>query len=203
MPPAKIDRRTERTRTALMSAFIRVLLAEGYEVVTVERIAEEANVGRSTFYMHYRSKEAILRESMKRPSSILAVIVGHDVPPGIIARQLEHFYEQRQRNHIFFSGPVREIWTDCLAQLIAPRLAAVARNARTRPILPLPLIAKQIAEQQLALIANWLSGKPGPGADAVAEGLVAGTRATLGALLRCRTDAVLFIPGEKLRFREA
>lgn len=202
MPPAKVDRRTARTRAALISAFIRVLLAEGYEAITVERLAEEANVGRSTFYMHYTGKEAILRESMRRPSSILSLIVGHDVPLELVVKQLEHFYEQRQRNHIFFSGPVRAIWVDCLAQLIAPRLATVARNARARPILPLSLIAKQIAEQQLALIASWLGGKTGPGADAVAEGLIAGTQATLAALLRCRADASLFIPGEKLRFRD-
>jgi AcrR family transcriptional regulator len=203
MPPAKIDRRTERTRTALMSAFIHVLLSEGYEAVTVEHVAEQANIGRSTFYMHYTGKEAILRESLTRPSSILSLIVGHDVPAEMLVKQLEHFHEQRQRNHIFFAGPVRVIWVDCLAQLIAPRLAIVARNARARPILPLPLVARQIAEQQLALIANWLTGKTGPAADAVAEALIAGTRATLAALLRCRADAALLIPGEKLRFQLA
>jgi AcrR family transcriptional regulator len=203
MPPVKTDRRTERTRTALMRAFIAMLLAEGYEAVTVERVADEANVGRSTFYMHYTGKEAILRESLKRPSSILSLLVGHEVPPELLVKQLDHFHEQRQRNHIFFSGLVREIWVDCLAQLIAPRLASVARHAHARPILPLPLIARQIAELQLALIANWLTAKPDPRADAVAEALIVSTKGALAALLRCRPDAPLLIPGERLRFEEA
>jgi AcrR family transcriptional regulator len=185
-----------------MRAFIVMMLAEGYDALTVERIAEKADVGRSTFYMHYTGKDGILRHAMKNPSSILAVIVGHDVPLDVLVKQLDHFYEQRQRNHVFFTGPVRAIWVQCLSDLIAPRLAIVARNAHARPILPLPQIARQLAEQQLALISAWLTGKPGMKSDAVAEALIASTNASLGALLRCKPGAPLLIPGERLRFVE-
>jgi AcrR family transcriptional regulator len=199
----KLDRRTERTRAALMSAFVNVLLSEGYDAVTVERVAEQANVGRSTFYMHYKSKEEILRESMKRPSSVLAVIVGGNIPNDPIVFWMDHFYEQRRRNHIFFGGPVRTIWAKCLAELIEPRLASLVRHARGQPILPLPLIALQIAETQLALIGAWLNAKPGTKAEAVAEALIQSTRATVAALLRVKPETSLLIPGEKLQFRKA
>ncbi len=78
MKTKKPDRRSERSRAALMKAFIDLVLSEGYESVTVERIAERANIGRSTFYMHYKGKEDILKQSITRPSSHLAIIVGHD-----------------------------------------------------------------------------------------------------------------------------
>lgn len=198
MPAA--DRRTERTRAALMSAFIAILLEEGFEAVTVERVAERANVGRSTFYMHYTGKEDILRQCMARPSSVLAVLVGHDLPPDVLIRQLEHFHGQRARNHVFFAGPVRASWVKCLAGLIEPRLAKLAQHTRARPVLPLPLAAAQIAEGQLALISNWLTGKAAVKVDAVAEALTATTRANVAALLRLSPDAPLLIPGEKLKF---
>src|SRR5882672_10299871 len=99
---SKPDRRTERTRAALMGAFVSLLLSEGYDAVSVERVAARANVGRSTFYMHYTGKEDILRQSMARPSSVLAVVVGHDLPQEVLIRQLDHFNAQRHRNHIFF-----------------------------------------------------------------------------------------------------
>ncbi len=197
----KADRRTERTRAALVSAFINVLLSEGYEAVTVERIAERANVGRSTFYMHFTGKEEILRQSMKAPSSLLSSIVGNVVGTEHLLGQLAHFYAQRRLNHIFFDGPVRAIWIRCLTELIEPRLTSVARHARARPILPLAFIARQIAEHEIALIANWLTAKPGLKAEAVAEALTTSTHALLAALLRCKLDAALLIPGEKLRYQ--
>jgi AcrR family transcriptional regulator len=197
----KPDRRTERTRTALMRAFVDVLLEEGYDAVTVEGIAEKANVGRSTFYMHYSGKEEILRQSMRNPSSLLAAMVGNVVEQEHLVRQLEHFHAQRKRNHIFFAGPVRTIWSRCLAELIEPRLAAVVRASRARPILPLAMIATQLAEGQLSLIANWLTGRPSLKIEAVAEALTGSTHGQLAALLRCGMDAPLLIPGEKLHYR--
>lgn len=200
---AKPDRRTERSRSALMSAFVEILLREGYEAVTVERVAERANVGRSTFYMHYAGKEDILKKSMMRPSSHLAILVGHDLAPAALVPILEHFREQKKMNRIFFNWPIRPIWVKCLAEMIEPRLASVARHARARPILPLPLVALEIAEAQIALVAHWLLGNVAAKPEAVAEALIAATRAMLVSQLRLKPDASPFIPGEKLRYVEA
>jgi len=198
----KLDRRTERTRAALMSAFIETLLSEGYDAITVEGLAERANVGRSTFYMHYKSKEEILRESMSRPSSMLAALVGGDLPMEPVVVWMDHFYEQRRRNAVFFEGPVRVLWARRLAELIEPRVASVARHTRAHPALPLPLIARQLAETQLALIGSWLNAKQAAKSDAMAEALMSATRAATAALLRLRPETSLLIPGEKLQFRK-
>jgi AcrR family transcriptional regulator len=199
----KPDRRTERSRAALMSAFVGLLLADGYDAVTVEAVCERANVGRSTFYMHYTSKEGILRESMKRPSSVLAVLVGNTLPPDVLLGQLVHFHDQRRRNHIFFTGQVRIVWIRVLAELIEPRLAKLARAHRARPILPLNFAALQIAETQLALIGTWLTANQNAKPDPVGEALVATTHAAVAALLRAPGDAPLLIPNEKLAVRTA
>jgi len=196
---AKPDRRTERTRTALMAAFVEMLLSEGYEAVTVERIAESANVGRSTFYLHYTGKEDMLRQSMTRPSSHLAIIVGGDMAPEALVPILDHFREQRKLNRVFFAWPVRSIWVKCLAGLIEPRLTILARHARARPILSLPQIAFAVAEAQIALVANWLMGKTAVKPEAVADALLASTHATVRALLRCPAETPLLIRGETVR----
>jgi AcrR family transcriptional regulator len=196
---AKPDRRTERTRAALMSALIEIILSDGYEGVTVERVAERANVGRSTFYMHYTGKDDIVKASLTGPSSHLAIVVGRDISPDKLVPILLHFHENRKRNRVFLSGPVRDLWVKCLAEMIAPRVASLVRLARARPVLPLAMIAHQIAEAQIALITNWLLTNPLTKADAVAEALVGTTQATVSSLLRCGPDTPLFIPGEKLR----
>jgi AcrR family transcriptional regulator len=200
MATAKIDRRTERTRTALMAAFVDLLLTRGYAAVTVEEIAARANVGRSTFYMHFSGKDAILKRAMQQPSAFLATIVGQDPPPETLVPLLVHFREQRKLNWMFFSWPIRPLWADCLAEMIEPRLATLLRKTNAaRPILPLGQIAQQLAQAQIALVAGWLVGKFSSRAEAVAEALVAVTHANMRAMLRWKFDAPPIIPGEKLR----
>jgi AcrR family transcriptional regulator len=55
------DRRVRRTRQLLREALVSLILEKGYDRVTVQDILERADVGRSTFYAHYRDKEDLLR----------------------------------------------------------------------------------------------------------------------------------------------
>jgi AcrR family transcriptional regulator len=54
------DRRIRRTRAALRQALIGLVLERGYDAVTIRDVVDRANVGRSTFYAHYPSKEDLL-----------------------------------------------------------------------------------------------------------------------------------------------
>lgn len=54
-----IDRRVQKTKKYLTEALINLILEKGYENVTVQDIIDKANVGRSTFYLHYESKEQL------------------------------------------------------------------------------------------------------------------------------------------------
>ncbi len=60
----KPDRRVSRTRRLLREAFYALILEKGYEAVTVEEITNRADLGRTTFYLHYRDKEDLLMESI-------------------------------------------------------------------------------------------------------------------------------------------
>lgn len=58
----KLDRRVRRTRKALREA-MQVLMAEkGYDQVTIEELTERADIGRTTFYLHYSAKQDLLLE---------------------------------------------------------------------------------------------------------------------------------------------
>src|SRR5262249_7239093 len=54
-PPT--DRRVRRTRELLRGAFRELIHEKGYDRITVQDILDRADVGRSTFYAHYRDKE--------------------------------------------------------------------------------------------------------------------------------------------------
>ena len=56
------DRRITKTRKAIYTAFLQLLNQKDYESITVQEIIDLADVGRSTFYSHYESKELLLDE---------------------------------------------------------------------------------------------------------------------------------------------
>jgi AcrR family transcriptional regulator len=58
-----LDRRVRRTRKLLHDAFITLAIEKGYEKTTIQDILDRADVGRSTFYAHYRDKAALLTTS--------------------------------------------------------------------------------------------------------------------------------------------
>lgn len=56
------DRRITKTRKAINTAFLQLLNQKNFESITVQEIIDLADVGRSTFYSHYESKELLLDE---------------------------------------------------------------------------------------------------------------------------------------------
>ena len=56
----KTDRRIQRTRQALRNALLELIKEKGYDSIHVEEITQRANLGRATFYLHYKDKEDLL-----------------------------------------------------------------------------------------------------------------------------------------------
>ena len=59
---SQTDRRIAKTRKAIYTAFLELLNSKGYQATTVQDIIDRADVGRSTFYSHYESKELLIDE---------------------------------------------------------------------------------------------------------------------------------------------
>ena len=57
-----MDRRQIKSRKAILLAFEELLTKNNYNNITVQQIIDKADVGRTTFYAHFETKDALLEE---------------------------------------------------------------------------------------------------------------------------------------------
>jgi AcrR family transcriptional regulator len=158
MTPARLDRRSQRTRAAVVAAFRELVFEQRrYDQIRTRDIIDRANVGRSTFYEHYRNKDEVLAESIRAPFAVLAATVDPDFDSNRLRAVLEHFWQYRTNARSIFVGAVRRPVARILATMISARLDAHHRTNAASTHARIAAIA--LADAQLGAIAAWISGE--------------------------------------------
>ena len=177
---AVIEIRGERSRNAILGAFVEQLFRDGFENVSVQRIVREAGIARSTFYEHFSSKEDVLRASMARFFEVLARCVSSDGKAAELTAVVSHFWDSRRLTDAVFAPAPRRILALSLSEMIEARL----RENGEKLMLPLRLAAIHLAEAQLALVEGWLRGRAFALPQDIATALLESSRASKNALVR-------------------
>lgn len=167
MNQRKPDRRVMRTRRQLQDALMALVLEKGYDVVTIEDITERADLGRTTFYLHYKDKEELLMQSLEAVYDDLVTQIqqrtidewvanGHG--PWTLAFQ--HAAENAHFYRIVLSGQgggiIKKRVQNYIATTAQATIAARAQEIGVTPSLPIEVLSNYIASSLLGLIAWWL-----------------------------------------------
>lgn len=165
----KPDRRVNHTREQLQKALIELIGERTYDAITIQEIADRANVGRTTFYLHYSTKddlfmnchEAIVTEFLSKP--LFSHPLSHEEllspnVPLVKTAAFRHLEEARTRLNSIFQGKdgsliLRRI-RDLSAQKIEANLRAVFTE--TDSTTPFEVLANYLAGAQIALVQWWL-----------------------------------------------
>ena len=163
----KPDRRVQRTRQLLQKALIELISERGHDAITIQDIADRASLGRTTFYLHYRSKdelfitchEAIVSEFRIGPLHPLSreELLSPEAPAGMTSAY-RHLEDARARLYSIFQGKdslliLRKI-RDWSAQEIEASLRAAFADADST--IPFDVLANYLAGAQIALMQWWL-----------------------------------------------
>jgi AcrR family transcriptional regulator len=169
MTGRSIDRRVARTRAMLHDALLSLLEKKAYETITAEDICARANVGRSTFYAHYTSKDDLMRSGLKQLRELLLdrqrdAAVPRDETRQGLSFSLTMFEHARDHMHLHRTlvgnrggaiafGMIRQM----LGDLVRGELAADTVE-NSKDAMPRELIVQFVVGAYMAVVTWWLEG---------------------------------------------
>lgn len=165
------DRRVQRTRAHLHGALASLIHEKPYEGIVVKEILARANVGRSTFYTHFRDKQDLLDTSIRdvlEQGKTPSLTGGRTSGDQILERTLRLF-EHIEGQCASLSAPtdarllavVHERLEEELVRSIRDVLEAQpAARSRKAAMIPPDLIARFVASTFLVVLQWWLESEP-------------------------------------------
>jgi AcrR family transcriptional regulator len=154
-----LDRRVVRTIKLLQDALFKLILKDGYDSIRVQDITDEANLGRATFYVHYKDKEDLLLatiesirqellERFRAESKTISL-------PGFRA-QFKHAAENRTfylavLNHVQGRQQIRSVMTET----VQAHVESIIPDA---PI-PIDFVSNYLVGAVLQLLDWWLTNE--------------------------------------------
>lgn len=163
----KPDRRVQRTRTLLREALLALIHERGYDAVTIQEIVDRANIGRTTFYLHYTSKDdlfldchdAILSRFQLNPGAYLSLeaLSSAEAPAGMVLAY-RHLLDARALLAPILQGKDNLLILRRLRDRGAEEMATQLRElvADADSAVPIDLLASYLAGAQIALLQWWL-----------------------------------------------
>jgi AcrR family transcriptional regulator len=167
MESKKVDRRVRRSRRMFREAMRELIMEKSFEKITVKEITERAGLQRATFYLHYQTKEDLLRNVLAETFGTLVDqnrdidatdTIGGRTHTDAYLEMFEHVAENAALYQQLVSGRGKalayEQIREYLVDVVLTSLSAVDDNALE---LPREVMAQYIAGAELSLIVWWLN----------------------------------------------
>jgi AcrR family transcriptional regulator len=163
------DRRVGKTRKGLHEALISLLLETNYDSLTIQQVLDRANVGRSTFYTHFKDKDELLLSGIHDFQSTLASVhqrekasaKGHESIVAFSRAMFEHAYTYRDVYHALLHTQVwprvRQRIQDSLTELIRQECKSEIHSLKEASSdVPVDLFVHFLASTFMSVLTWWL-----------------------------------------------
>ncbi len=158
------DRRIQKTTNLLRDALVALIAEKPYDSIVVKEILDRANVGRSTFYTHFRDKDDLLVSGIHDmlgpvPSLTRMPGKGNEWIFWFSLPVFEHHYRHAHawgdrigpRGRAILHAHLRRVLTEIIAEAMKKDLRMGRQTARQ---LPASLLSSYVAST-FVLVLNW------------------------------------------------
>jgi AcrR family transcriptional regulator len=157
------DRRVQRTKQTLYRALLGLVDEKPFDKITVQEILERANVGRTTFYTHFESKEDLFlgsHEEIIRAISRSFFSEEGDlrIEPSL---ELQMFLRmsQESRDTYFYlvsgtGGEILQLLRNRIAQYLTEQLRQLFQEDKSS--IPFDVLAQHVAGSIVSVISWWM-----------------------------------------------
>jgi len=181
------DRRIQKTLNLLREALGSLIREKPYDEIVVQEILDRANVGRSTFYMHFRDKDELLVSGIHDMLGSVHVTLDLTSPGKPHERIVrfsmpifEHIYQHRRTGAAMMGARGRAVVHDHLQKIVAEQIADdVKRYVQSRrkgaTKIPQEVLAQYVASTFILVLNWWVESRnplPPAEADALFRALV-------------------------------
>ena len=167
--PSRRERKKSRTRQDIHAAAMALFAERGFDAVTIEQICDAADVARTTFFLHFGSKDALLTEYARLALDEIATAIRAetDSPVAALRHALELLAERAVRHRRMVQVVVREVMgrPEAMAENLEQSrdlvglFAALVRRGQARGELRRGidprLAAGVVATSYLAIVGEW------------------------------------------------
>jgi AcrR family transcriptional regulator len=186
--PANQDRRVQRTRRQLRDALVSLILERGWDRVSVQEVCARADVGRSTFYVHFADKEELLLSGFDElHASLNAVRLARAGAFQFIDDLVAHAMENRRLHSAIIgrkSGQhAMRRFRDVVLRLVEAELTSLGLELPSRSG-----VARYISGGFVELMSAWLDRPASIDASSVAATFRQLTHGALSALRNARAE---------------
>ncbi|SDN64186.1 TetR/AcrR family transcriptional regulator [Alkalicoccus daliensis] len=163
------DRRVMKTQQAIHEAFSLLMEEKKYSKITIQDIIDRANVGRSTFYAHFATKDDLLFSSVEELLEVLNQYVKsymeHDGEEPELISVIE-FFEHIEEN----SKTMRGLFKTEAADLFFEKVEAYWKDGMERylrwkipagqePKVPVEILTNHISSTLINLLKWWVNNQ--------------------------------------------
>ncbi len=166
MTKQRQDRRSQRTQQALIDALIALLVVKHYDEITINDVIIRANVGRSTFYAHYQSKDDLLKSGFERVLDLLIHHISFSEAGQYLQLDTTQLFRHAQGHYELYRTLVWGSGFELLARDGHASLGAKFQESfnllfsgKPEPSIPLEILSYSMAGTLLILLKWWLDNK--------------------------------------------
>jgi AcrR family transcriptional regulator len=163
------DRRVRRTQKLLHRALISLVLERNYDSITIQEILDRADIGRSTFYAHFKSKDELLISGIRELRDTLESAVQserspskrHEAVVGFSLAMFQHASEYGEVYHALLNTQGWPIFRQRLEEMLDEMIrreskTQIQRLKKPDSDVPVDLFVHYLTAAFFSVLTWWL-----------------------------------------------